>query len=171
MPSDARSAQVAAKAAVVAAVFAAGGAVLGADRGAHATIETQKRQIDEARRDAERRKRATVYGAFLSAANRFAVESDAAYARCKTRRRCEIPGPLESARFAFQTSINDVYIYGSDAAVAAEKRIAEPLPSSFTGVRGTLKLEPLDGAELNSAYKRFVAVMCREVTANPRRSC
>jgi len=74
-------------------------------------------------------------------------------------------GPLKdvfAARFAYQGAVNDLYVYGSDAAWKAHAAIAALLPTSLRSQEPEIKPINLDA---------FEGIECREVPETPRSGC
>lgn len=78
---------------------------------------------------------------------------------------------LARASHTYQAAINEVYVYGSEAAIRAEGLVSRALPPSLSGLSGRLTIRPVDETGFYSAYRRFQAVMCAEVPAEPRPTC
>jgi hypothetical protein len=157
---------------LISAAIAGGAALAGAKVGADATVESQRRLIDEQRLAGDRTKRATVYTRFQWTADRYAYEAAKAFRRCGRRVRCKaLEGRVQTARFNFQGGINDVYVYGSRDAWSAAREVARALPSSSIGLSGTIRAQPVSVEEFQAAYNRFLDVMCRELTAVRLRPC
>ena len=161
---------------LIAGLIGFGGAWLGS----HATIVTQRDQAREARNAEARRQRAKVYTAFLDRAQLLLqrrqtlvtmqeVERDARKEdrKVKLGRRLANAFPADiSAHNRFKSALNDIYVYGSRAAVSA----ARSIDASFVDdpKQGAWKL---DQAGYMTGYTRFLNVMCREVSADPRPTC
>jgi hypothetical protein len=161
---------------LIAGLIGFGGAWLGS----HATVVTQRDQAREARNAEARTQRAKVYTAFL----------DRAQSRLQRRRtlvttlevdrdaRREGRKGISGRRFAkdfnadisahdrFKSALNDIYVYGSRAAVSAARSIDASFVDDAT--QGAPKL---DQAGYMTGYTRFLNVMCREVSADPRPTC
>jgi hypothetical protein len=80
-----------------------------------------------------------------------------------------------STRLSFQTQIDQVTVFGSDQAIAAERRLSAVLPPTQgrpidTG--GELRKPPTpDPKNFAATYAGFQTVFCREASATPRSGC
>ncbi len=168
---------------LIAAVLGLGGGLAGAYLGAHATIVTQREQLQASRSAEARTKRATVYAQFLAASNRYAVETTQALS---ILRKCahagprrpflcsslgKQAGPAQNARYEFQGALTDVYVYGSTTGVRAALNVADTLPPSVGHLNGHISLVPISEVVFTRTYQAFLSVMCREVSAEPRSTC
>lgn len=158
---------------IVAGLLTAWAAYEGSRVGAQAQLKGQATQLHATLQDETRQKRASVYGNFLNAADSYASATDGLMISFVHCHPCtpDVAG-FEKARAAFQGAINDVYVYGSAAAVAASERVAGTLPASLGNYGPVQKLTLIfNQAGFVSSYRSFQAVMCREVPAIPRSSC
>lgn len=80
-------------------------------------------------------------------------------------------GRWQSTRHAFQNALNNVWVYGSDAAAAQVGAVSAALPPSVgfpEPEQLTIRFQSRDFA---SAYRQFQGLMCRELPAVPRKGC
>lgn len=137
----------------------------------------------KASEDAERRTRVgEVYAGYLDAADGYytaAADLDRAFAKliatkdgsASDRSVGELSvAAFEKARHDYQGAINDVYVYGSDAAWEANRKVANVLPLALGNVPRRDIPSP-DAEAFREAYSDFLEVFCREATAEPRQSC
>lgn len=130
----------------------------------------QAREYDIRRNEEARQKRADVYQRFLNAANRYAVAARSAIAQCPSK--CTSPpDDYQNARYEFQASINEVYIYGSAEALKQSRGLAGTLPLAIGALSGEVTIEPVADADFRSAYQDFLTLICREAPATPRNEC
>lgn len=115
----------------------------------------------------------TVYAAYLDAADRY---NNAAldYARAQTALpagQAQAPSPaFENARHEYQGAINDVYVYGSKDAWAANLKVGKVLPEAI-GNLPDRKIYAPNPVEFHRAYNQFLNVFCREAVSEPRKDC
>jgi hypothetical protein len=161
---------------LIAGLIGFGGAWLGS----HATIVTQRDQAREARNAEARRQRAKVYTAFLDRAQSLLQRRRTVLSTLDVNRDARREGRKEisvrgfakdfnadiSAHDRFKSALNDIYVYGSRAAVSAARSIDASFVDDPT--QGGPKL---DEADYMTGYTRFLNVMCREVSADPRPTC
>jgi hypothetical protein len=87
--------------------------------------------------------------------------------------------PLRSAQDKYRRAAADVFVYGSDRAYTAERRLAELIAPDLgvgavraqIGIMGTEHWTKAKDAAFDRAYVAFERVMCRELSAQPRRGC
>jgi hypothetical protein len=173
---------VAPGAAVAAAIIAAGAGYFGAKQGVEASVQIARDDRRAAVDQRTQEKRATVYQDYLQKANDFNFEAaDLASALAiksgnlkkflMTTEGTNAVTQYNNARAAYQGAINDVYVYGSDAAWAAHRKVAATLPPSLGAIDLTLPTGVPDQKEFNASYQAFQSVVCREVVAIPRQGC
>lgn len=165
---------------LLSAAIGLGGGLLGAYLGAHATIVTQRESAREDRLADARDRRAAVYTRFLAATDRNAVSAVRAAGSCRERRArttCTFPARTESRYEAdgnrFQLAFNEVVVYGSREALDVASRLANTLPRSLDDLERRANLIPADQRAIayQRAYREFLNVMCKEVSADPRPTC
>ncbi|MEY9876625.1 type II secretory pathway pseudopilin PulG [Streptacidiphilus sp. MAP12-33] len=159
---------------LVAAVLAAGASLYTAWEQSKVQVQLQNAQAAADRAQSDRDKRTDVYGKFLQAANAYAAATDnlLAYvdANCKPGSRCSPNfSTLETTKAAFQGSINDVSVWGSNAAVKDEAAVAATLPPSMWST-DELDLK-FNHPAFTQAYQAFLVMMCHELPADPRSGC
>lgn len=170
---------------ILAAIIAALAGFYGARMGAHAAVSSQELQIRASESERVQEQRANVYSRYLDAAQAFfwasvAVRSDIDQGSIAKRHGTFAASrglvrdmeEFVTKRNEFQGAINDVYVYGSDAAWLAHQRLAATLPPSL----GTRSLHIPSAAELDQdrfagAYSSFLAVLCQEAVPTPRQGC
>lgn len=79
-----------------------------------------------------------------------------------------------SERSDFQGALNDVYIYGTARAYHSAGRLAGALPPSvYDGPDDEIQaiFEVVDPDGYRDGYNAFLELMCRELPAQPRRTC
>jgi hypothetical protein len=101
-------------------------------------------------------------------------------------KRCtsKFGGPLRSAQDKFRRAAADVFVYGSDRAYSAERRLARLVaPELGVGAvrvrrtragrygSNTERWTKAKAAAFDRAYVAFERVMCGELSAQPRRGC
>lgn len=155
----------------------AGSALLGARAGAHASIETARMQLAEQRAKEDRDRRSKVYADYLSAAVAFSLATHRVFDRWAEQAKAAngkkfVPDKAVltsyyAARSAYQNQVNQLSIYGSDAAWAAHRKLAAVLPPAIE----SYDVEPVDSDQFLAAYRGFLDVFCMEVPANPRKGC
>ncbi len=164
---------------LIAAGLGLGGGLVGAYLGAHATVVTQREQLQASRSAEARTKRATVYAHFLDASNRYAIEQSQSYSIARKcfpklsirRFSCLLgkeAGRLQNARYQFQGALNYVFVYGSAAGVRAALNLATQLPPAVGHLNGLVHIARVSDAAFARTYAAFLDVMCREVSAEPR---
>lgn len=77
---------------------------------------------------------------------------------------------FEKARHDYQGAINDVYVYGSQAAWKANLDVTRVLPLALGNVPNRNIPRP-DAEAFRAAYVGFLDVFCREAVAEPRKGC
>ena len=77
---------------------------------------------------------------------------------------------FERARYDYQGAINDVYVYGSEAAWEANRKVGRVLPAALGNVENRVIARP-DAEAFRAAYNDFLDVFCREAVAEPRTGC
>lgn len=133
--------------------------------------------------DAERRVRVgEVYADYLNAADSYytaAADLDRAFDKLTPTKDGSASNPsvlqlpvdaFEEARHDYQGAINDVYVYGSEAAWEANRKVAKVLPVALGSVAKRDVPRP-DPVAFGEAYADFLDVFCREATAEPRQDC
>jgi hypothetical protein len=78
---------------------------------------------------------------------------------------------FDAVRIHFQAALNKVFVYGGRLGVDAAQQIARTLPPSSTFGDAADDLRRLDNTAYRTSYERFLNVMCREVSADPRPTC
>lgn len=139
---------------------------------------------------AAREKREEVYFDFLKYANEYDTSVTSSkdclnnfqkYANSEgiLNERCtKILTDLQTARFNFNRSKTQVFVYGSDAAVAKRNALSQVLPDSRgeatienTGWPQFTKVKDYDTKAFSEPYLDFLTVACQELPAQPRASC
>jgi hypothetical protein len=142
----------------------------GTEKQIRAEADRQVLQAKGQRIDEARKKRATVYAEYLDDANAYSVSVNAIIDDALSK-SAKVPADdvnkWMTARNKYQGGINQLYIYGSDAAWKAHELLASTMPSSL----GKLTIAPIDQSKFLAAYRGFQQVMCREVPAEPRDDC
>ena len=173
-------------AAIVAAVIAGVAGFYGAQSGADAAITAQELHVRAADDRRTQSKRAEVYEgyldaavAYLYAAQDIRVRVERNVSPLKGRRGFRIPKTVIGAfrdygrtRSAYQTAVNELFVYGSDAGWQAHLEVATTLPPSM----GTASIEvpsseDTDAEQFTEEYRAFLVVVCQEVAAEPRPGC
>jgi hypothetical protein len=159
------------------------GARIGADTAVKTTDASTRssREITEAQIAAERdresrEKRGVVYRDFLSNANNFFNASIDLYEAQSVARATKkaVPASITNAwmhaRFVYQGSINDVFVYGSDTAWELEQAIELPVSPSATSTIPQLSSNKVAASKLrfNQQWRAFQVQFCAEVPARPR---
>jgi hypothetical protein len=160
------------------AFIAAGATLVAVQLTNHQSLQVQRQQFDETRRNQRqefrenrlavlRVRRAKVYANFLAAADRYASELSGAkltlpQACRRSAQRCGVElSRLVRAQLNFKSAVNDLYVYGSALAYKAQRRVSGTLPSSLG--QPTLLLPTVDGDRFKLAYRAFLAVMRKEL--------
>lgn len=184
---------------VISALFSGLAAVYGAQSGAakanEGAIAVQRQIMNEQRAREDRKTKEEVYLKFLDNADTYNTDTnkatsclDGARKQARSTNSSESTAfldctaelnDLRSSRYAFQGSINEVYIYGSNEALLASQQVAYTLPasigSSTIGGRGIPRIGQLlterDQREFTRAYSDFLTVACNEVPARRRSNC
>ncbi|MHA6793155.1 hypothetical protein ACVGVM_06475 [Pseudonocardia bannensis] len=148
------------------------GALIGSAASFGGQIYVGHQQVAKEDRD----KKAAVYFAYLDAANELANET-----RDLQRSYASLPpdapppaaayGEWQTARFKYQGAINDLSVYGSDAAWDIHRRVAAALPRSLNPSRDPVRVEAVDDARLTSGTQDFLDLACQELPASPRAGC
>jgi hypothetical protein len=134
-------------------------------------------QVEARRTDAValREFRSTTYSSYLDALNEYASHQQTRADECVpgtdrpvgSQSDCTVSvQDLQAARFAYQGAVNDMYIYGSDEALALVKDIAALLPTATT-VTGPPEEGGINDVErYSSLFGQFIDLM-REDVAPP----
>jgi hypothetical protein len=146
-----------------------GGALCGSVIGGFVSIRSVRDQIREERFAEVRSRRADAYPRLLDAATRMARTQLIVFrrgSRCRPNPCLSEVRRLEPSSESYARAANEVFVYGSDEAFNAERRIAQQLwPAADVSTQG------LDQAAFDRAYVAFQRVMCRELSADPRPGC
>jgi hypothetical protein len=178
--------------AIVTAAAAIGGSFVGATKANDGNAAIQQQAIAEQRAKDDRDKKADIYLHYLENANTYANSVEDAYTciynyaiapepKGSAPQSCiDAINRLQTPRFDYQGSINELYIYGSDEANRAHRAVSATLPASvgYLTVPGT-GLPPLnevfgqkfDRVAFGRAYSNFLKIVCMEVPARPRPNC
>lgn len=150
----------------------------------------QKMIFQQEAKQSAREKREEVYFDFMKYAN----EYDAAVSESKEclgnfdkyinsdgllNERCtKIVNDLQAARFNFNRSKTQVFVYGSDEAVSRRDAIGRVLPDSRgevtiknTGWPQFTEVLKYDTRAFSAPYLDFMSVACRELPSSPRNNC
>jgi hypothetical protein len=168
--------------AALAFVAGIGGSAIGGAYAYKAATSTETAQATASRDAATQSKRGEVYLAYLDTANTYALASQKL--SDDTRRIGKGTtaqqnydndyGPWQTARSKYQGEVNQVYVYGSNAAWAAHRQVAATLPLALgpdNVGEFTQALYGVDWKQFNAAYGDFLSVFCKEVPAEPRSGC
>lgn len=139
---------------------------------------------------AAREKREEVYFDFLKYANEYdtsvtqskeCLNNFDKYANDEgiLNERCtNILNDLQSARFNFNRSKTQVFVYGSDVAVSRRDALSRVLPDSRgeatienTGWPQFTEVKNYNTKAFSTPYLDFLTVACQELPAQPRASC
>lgn len=160
--------------AVISTLIAGAAGVGGSYLGAHAVVQSSHDQIQAAAAQAVRDKRAAVYSEYLTTANAYSVQVGVVRDFVKRQPKGFKPvgdrepfNTLLNTRYDYQGAINNVSVYGSDAAWQALLQVEAAFPPLFGG----LVPGPVDGRAFKTAYNNFLTVFCQEVPAVPRAGC
>jgi len=175
---------------VLGAVMSGVVGIVVADRTASAALDGQEAALEADRSDRDRERLAAVYDEFAEAVNAYAfahrdtqrcINQVAKKAlRLAKRSRFDVrvsmtPDCLTTQVDFFknanrvQSASNDVYVYGSPAAVRAQRAVSATLPPTLGGGRVELDLpvREVDLSSFTKAYARFLLVMCHELRYSP----
>lgn len=133
------------------------------------------RSIEAADRAEQRVKRSEVYERFLQAANGYGVQVHDLLERLT---QCDLEGkqpadcPQEggeyhAVRAEFQRSLNDIYTYGSVAALKAAKVLAGTLPPAMIGLDDDFTVSDVNDRAFDAAWSAFAEIERREVRVGP----
>jgi hypothetical protein len=169
--------------AMVALLSGIAGSIIGGAFAYNAATGTEVAHEAADKDAAQRSKRADVYLAYLDAANKYALASQALANDVALIAKQDLSGnvglandfgPWKTARSNYQGEVNQVYVYGSDNAWQTLQAVAATLPAAV----GPDDLSTFEQAinnykwpAFNKAYGDFLAVFCREVPASPRGNC
>lgn len=159
---------------VVAAIVTLLAAMWGASIGAEAAVKAaaMQNEAEDVRRSQDRRDIA--YKDYLNAANRYFYAWNSLATAEKpvlVDTAAEYVVEFMTARTAYQSQVNEVFVYGSDDAWSAHQSIARTLPRSLAGSQLPDPATMPDTKAFRAAFSAFLDVRCREVTALSRGSC
>jgi hypothetical protein len=168
--------------ATLAFIAGIGGSVIGGAYAYKSATSTETAQEAASRDAATQTRRGEVYLAYLDAANTYALASQKLSDDTKRIGKGTTAqenydndyGPWQTARSSYQGEVNQVYVYGSDAAWAAHQKVAATLPLALgpdNVGEFTQALYGVKWQQFNAAYDNFLSVFCKEVPAEPRSGC
>lgn len=153
------------------------GAVLGGALSNVAGLLTQSASDQHADVAQVRTKRTDVYFAYLGSADTFETDTGDlinAYAANRSVKGYTLPQSLidkfNNDRSTYQGEINQLYVFGSDAAWVAHQKISADLPTSLPVAIEPLKIN-YDPEQFNIDYDSFLRIVCVEVNSDPRTGC
>lgn len=160
--------------AIAAAVLSAVIGFFGASVGATTSLQVAEMQneAEDLRRSQDQRD--VVYKEYLNAANNYFHAWNAlasAPEPVPTDTLMALVPRFMTARTEYQAQTNEIYVYGSDTAWSAHREIARTVPTSAAGALLPDLSEITDTKAFSAAYKEFLKIRCREVTALTRSSC
>lgn len=129
-------------------------------------------QAEDVRRSQDQRD--VAYKEYLNAANRYFYAWNSLATAKKpvlVDSAAEYVVEFMSARTAYQSQVNEVFVYGSDDAWSAHQDMARTLPRSVAGSQLPDPATVPDTKAFGAAFSAFLDVRCREVTALSRSSC
>lgn len=167
------------------------GTIWGSHISVDASIRNQDLQANEARAKEDRDSRKEAYFDFLKATHKYGTS---AWNSSKCFRPngysvnskgelvyldddCpELMKQLSTAGADFDAARNKVFVYGSESAEEQAKSISDHLPATnaiglLMEGRNVLVLETFSLDEFNRLYLQFDAIACREIPAEPRKTC
>lgn len=106
---------------------------------------------------------------FFAELNRRAAEHGGHVGKIAVKSR-RVLSQFFNTRSDYQGEVNDLYVYGSDAAWSAHKKIAATLPSAIGSYDGG-DIFPPDKNRFTRAFTAFQSVECHELPAIPRARC
>ncbi|MEV7655641.1 hypothetical protein AB0O39_15850 [Streptomyces anulatus] len=157
--------------ALIGAIIGGGFSYLGAWHQSRTQLEAQGAQGREDRKKEDREKRAEVYEGFLGAADVFAVKTNEIVTDCKDGKCSPDWHAWQTSRAEYQGALNQVWVYGSDKAVAQTSRVSAALPKSLWEPNADELHLTFESANFRATYQGFQSLMCRELPAIPRTAC
>lgn len=178
---------------ILVTLIAAAATLLGAAMNTQGAIQValleQQAAAKAAKSDEARARRANIYGTFLKFSNDVFILKEDIYSQNAEELVETYPdgvggegvvielsdsGELLTAVEGFQSHLNLVYVYGSDEAWDAAKRIFVllfPLAREDLRIDTQLQVSNIDDEEFSLAYYQFLNVICNEASAQPRQGC
>ncbi|MEV7042463.1 hypothetical protein [Amycolatopsis sp. NPDC051061] len=166
--------------ALVAALVTGSAAVIASSISANGAYEAAIGQQEATRKaalaDEARIKRSQVYEALIDAANDYELKSNnladeherALLSRPQVSTDQNITNAWQDSKQKFQSTLNQVYLYGSKEAGERAANLALILPSA---VGSTVRFQRVDQEKFKSAYWEFQKRMRCEVPAEPAFTC
>lgn len=147
------------------------GALAGAGIGANAALGGVDRQIEAQNEARSQDKRDVAYKAYLEAANDYFFAWDGFLKAGNPEARGGAAERFQAARFRFRAQTNEVWVHGSNKAVAAINAVSRTVPEALA-LSDLPPLDvPADPSAFRDAYNDFLQVRCEEVAPVSRVGC
>ncbi|MBC6451720.1 hypothetical protein [Actinokineospora xionganensis] len=162
------------------AIIAGGATLVATGQANEKDRDIRRDTVEQSLREEARRKRETVYARFAETSNRYNVATSLILKKCPglegatkspTTEDCPTSEPFNQARYEFQGTINDIYLFGTPEAQRAARRISDHLPA---GIESKLRDDPIRASDpkgFSDRYAEFLTVACRDVRIDPGQPC